>query len=1123
MEEKSMKKLCSIILVLCMMLTLIAVPTVSVSAADRVTIGATDTEVTVYGVVYKVIRTADEFKAMTGEANYILANDIDLGGYKVTGDNSALITAWKGILDGNGYSVTNFAIDNGNNSGLFSFTDTAAEVTIQNITFGSAAAPIAGAPKGNGSNGVVAGKLKAKKLTLDNCVSYVNLEKADKAALSAFIGQIDVADCTVEFIDCVANGKLSGKNKIGAFVANVNQNNATITLKNCVNNVAINGYHQGVGGFVGHSPKDGVVITMTNCVNNGNITLTGIASGCAANVGGLIGQLNGNFTSVTIKNCENKGLLEIATAVEGATVNGGTLIGLTNMAGSVTVYVDDADYNTAGWIGKNESDPVKEITVVAPEGFKSVEIGANDAEVTVYGVVYKVIRTADQFKAMTGAENYILANDIDLGGHKLAATGGIITGWKGILDGNGYSVLNYDISGNDSGLFQVVDETAEIVIQNLTFGSEAAPITGTPAGNGSNGVVFGKFKGKSVTFINCDSYVKMEKTDKAAMSAFVGQPDLAGSSYTFEDCNAYGSISGRNKNGGFVGNVNQADVVISFKNCVNNVNIKSGNQGNGGFVGHSTKAGVVITFVDCVNNGKITVENMGEGHTPNIGGFVGQLNGEFASCTFKRCENKGLITIAQGVNSGTMIGLCSMKGDVVAQVLDVNISTSGWIGSKEDNTKDVKVELASKEDDNSIASADDLKGIKASGVYTVTADITLAEKVTLDIKDLEVTLALGGKTVTGEIEITGAGKLTVSGGTLAGTLTVGGGANVLLEKLSVNGTLASTDASAETTLTVKSGEFSATAGNAINWGGKGTLTVDGGSFTAAGDFAALAQTNGTVVINNGIFKGKDALKADATATATTSITLNVFNGTFEGTRSALYYTGSNGESFAISVAGGSFKGTSDGALFTDTSDAKVAIEAGTFDEEIPAECCKQYYVSYKNEETGLWQIKIHDCDYEGVAWESINTGSHKKACKICGEVKTAPHDFVKNVDNGNGTHSKVCGDCDYKSQNGIKHTTTVEDCGDGKHKTTCKDCDLNEVVDHTWGDAKSLEEGKHEKTCTACDAKTTEDCVATDGKCADCGAELEKSGCGSAVAGGLFALVTILALPALLVRKKKED
>ena len=1117
-----MKKVCSIILVLCMMLTLFVVPTVTASAADRVTIGANDTEVTVYGVTYKVIRTADDFKAMTGSANYILAADIDLGGHVVSGSTSALIKEWKGILDGNGYSVTNFTVS-GNDAGLFQVLDNTAEITFQNITFGSEAAPIAGTPAGNGSNGVVFGKFKGKSVTFDNCVSYVNLEKADKAALSAFVGQVDFAGCSVAFKNCIANGKLSGKNKIGAFVANVNQNDVTISLTNCVNNVNINGYHQGVGGFVGHSPKNGVVINLIGCVNNGNITTNGIASGSSANVGGLIGQINGTFASVTIKDCENKGLVTLSTAVEGATVYGGTLIGLTNMAGTVTVYVDDADYDTTGWIGKNESDPVKELTVVAPEGFKSVEIGANDTEVTVYGVTYKVIRTAEEFKAMTGSANYILANDIDLGGHKLSATGGIITTWKGILDGNGYSVTGFDISGNDSGLFQVIDPEAVITIQNITFGSETAPITGAPAGNGSNGVVFGKFKGKSVTFINCNSYVKMEKTDKAAMSAYVGQPDAAGSTYTFIDCNAYGSISGRNKNGGFVGNVNQADIVISFKNCVNNVNIKSGNQGNGGFVGHSTKTGVVISFVDCVNNGNITTENMGDGHTPNIGGFVGQLNGEFASCTFRRSENKGLMAIGDSINSGSMIGLCSMKGSVVAQVVDANTSVAGWIGSKEDNTKEITVEVVSAEDDNSIASADDLKGINASGTYTVTADITLAEKVTLNIKDLEVTLDLGGKTVSGEIEVTGAGTLTVTGGTLAGTLTVNGGAGVTLEKITVNGTLASTDNTTGANLTLKSGDFAATAGNVINWGGKGTLTVDGGSFTAAGDFAALCQTNGTVVINNGIFKGKDALKADATAATTTAISMTVNGGTFEGTRSALYYTGDKGDAFDVVIKGGSFKGTSDGAVFTDSSDAKVVATAGTFDEDVTS-VCDPLYVCVKNTETNLWEIKFHECDYEGVAWESLNSGSHKKACKICGEVITEAHDFVKNVDNGNGTHSKVCGDCNYKSENGIKHKTKVEDCGDGKHKTTCEGCDLSEVADHTWGDAKSTGDGKHEKTCTVCDAKITEDCVEKDGKCETCGAEMAKEGgCGSAVAGGLFALVTLLAAPALIVRKKKED
>ncbi len=96
-------------------------------------------------------------------------------------------------------------------------------------------------------------------------------------------------------------------------------------------------------------------------------------------------------------------------------------------------------------------------------------------------VVTKKIKTAEQFMAMdnaygnTGSGNYtgyfVLANDIDFGGEAYSNTTGTFIG---TLDGNGYAIKNFKITGNNldhhntlSGLFGSI--AAKGVVKNLTI------------------------------------------------------------------------------------------------------------------------------------------------------------------------------------------------------------------------------------------------------------------------------------------------------------------------------------------------------------------------------------------------------------------------------------------------------------------------------------------------------------------------------------------------------------------------------------------------------------------------------------------------------------------------------
>ena len=146
------------------------------------------------------------------------------------------------------------------------------------------------------------------------------------------------------------------------------------------------------------------------------------------------------------------------------------------------------------------------------------------------------------------------------------------------------------------------------------------------------------------------------------------------------------------------------------------------------------------------------------------------------------------------------------------------------------------------------------------------------------------------------------------------------------------------------------------------------------------------------------------------------------------------------------------------------------------------------------------------------------------------EGETEVHKWSKPVDNGDGTHSKVCSVCGGKSTTQA-HKLTCTDNGDGTHSSTCKECNLDSKTAHNYGEATSIAGGKHEKACADCGNVLTEDCTAgADGKCS-CGATVggstdnggKKKGCKGSISGGLFVLLSVLAVPAVTVRKRRED
>lgn len=363
-------------------------------------------------------------------------------------------------------------------------------------------------------------------------------------------------------------------------------------------------------------------------------------------------------------------------------------------------------------------------------------------------VKYIVIRTADQFKAMSGAANYILANDIDLDGATASGNDSYIipAGWQGVLDGNGKTVSDFAIKGNNAGMFSFTDSTAIVTIKNITFGSESAKIEGVPTGNGSNGIISGKTIVKILTLENCISYVTFSVGTggaKAAVSAFVGQANSANATYNFSKCKAYGTIAAANKLGAFLANVNVNDVTINFTDCENHVDITTGtNGGVAGFVGAVPKARVDITFTRCTNAGNLTIT---DGSDRILGGFVGNAaNGSFGTCTFINCSNTGTLAALTQGKVGSYVGSVSASSDVVITTDDANFDYNGVIGSHPYGTKTTRGNVYFSNTINGLQTLAAAKAAyfqtaagSAEGLQNVRILLALPESEIANIKNIE--------------------------------------------------------------------------------------------------------------------------------------------------------------------------------------------------------------------------------------------------------------------------------------------------------------------------------------------------------------------------------------------------
>ena len=241
-----------------------------------------------------------------------------------------------------------------------------------------------------------------------------------------------------------------------------------------------------------------------------------------------------------------------------------------------------------------------------------------------------------------------LTNDIDLTGKDWKPFGfAEASPFGGTIDGKGHTIKGLSPNGYNS----------EAIVTNKT--------------NMASGTAYGFIciaKDATVKNINfVDVNIAIE--NGLAVGAVVG--DARGSSLTIENVTVSGSVSAKDKVGGFVGlagysGTSTSNFALTIKNSTNNANVNAVSAESynraGGFVGGLGGDALCkkVTFTKCVNNGNVHVTGKKEVQTATgdkglivmAGGFIGSPNGTDKTFVATDCTNTGTITAINTLTNG---------------------------------------------------------------------------------------------------------------------------------------------------------------------------------------------------------------------------------------------------------------------------------------------------------------------------------------------------------------------------------------------------------------------------------------------------------------------------------------
>lgn len=414
------------------------------------------TEAEAVAMGYTVIKTASDFWYAINSnksGKFMLMADLDFS--TVTFSS---ISGFSGILDGNGYRISDIDSTNPNNFGIFSSTKDGAQIRnlkIRDVNFeantytvgllvGSATGTLSIENIDVASSKVEISGDEVGLIGLadnDSQVNINNVKLANTVTFSAnsWVGSIiGRAEGIINITNVDSAAVIEGQDYSGGIIGSALDGTATIHMDNIYYHGTIKSTLSGayLGGIIGHAYLDnsGTTLMLSNIYAQATFNTAD-----RQYVQQILGILENSSTSrITTKNVnydKDKGNSSYGTGLTSST--------LTNSA-----------------TGRNHTNPFY-------ESVDSNKIHMSEADALAAG--YKVIHNAQEFIstiAQDGANGkYMLMGDIDFSGVSYTA----LINFGGILDGNGYTIRNLTNSTNGQGLIHTTSKTSKAVIRNLTL------------------------------------------------------------------------------------------------------------------------------------------------------------------------------------------------------------------------------------------------------------------------------------------------------------------------------------------------------------------------------------------------------------------------------------------------------------------------------------------------------------------------------------------------------------------------------------------------------------------------------------------------------------------------------
>ncbi len=576
---------------------------------------------------------------------YSLVGDIDMSGVTWTP------FAFSGILNGNGFTVSNLTVNDASTcTGIFSsLTGTVRDINFANLHVTSTntnpsagqVGGIAGEVKDKGSIErvqILSGSIKSTygrvggfvgglygNAIVRDCVNYATVEATGYdgyGAAGGIVGWYETNAGTL--LNCENHGTVTGMNYTGGVAGRIY--GSVLTIGNLKNDATVSGRNY-VGGVIGELYPTASQNLSLQAENKGAVN-------GQSSVGGVLGQLYcyaGGTVTVTVTGMTN------SAPVNGTTSIGGVIGYLYSHAYSSSIYttIVDGVTNTGNVTGVNQVGGI-------------VGFGTTDTyETKVINSTSTAVITAEHtVGGIAGYMENVLIDSCSNAGSTVTATGYLLQ------DSKYYTYLGGYV-GRGAGVYNCENAVEiETTKQGQFVGGIAGHLT--------------------YSLVNCKNTASVTAESCSYVGGLAGQINSSASAVTFSGLSNTGDVRGVGYVGGIAGDIHLysgGNYSLSIHDLSNEGDVTAKEQYAGGFVGYfeaysysSSLYTVVMEQVE--NTGAITGAN-------HVGGLIGYGYSDTGASKLLQCSSSGNVTAEYMVGGiagkldGIMIDTCSNAGATV--------------------------------------------------------------------------------------------------------------------------------------------------------------------------------------------------------------------------------------------------------------------------------------------------------------------------------------------------------------------------------------------------------------------------------------------------------------------------